>query len=233
MGKRGWPSIVLGLGVGLVATGASPPETGSWTRTPVWGTRTAQAQAQVAFPPFGLSIAVAEADGAPVRDEAWIAAQVAEANRLFSPFGVTFDRVELRSLEPRFAALETKEDRDALADHRKPRVINVFVVRSLRDVDDPALLRMGVHWRKLTDLGQNYVIVAASARETTLAHELGHYFGNPHNDVLNNLMSYRRDDGEVFLDAAQGTVIRRHAQSFIATQKLWSAEKVRAEMATP
>jgi hypothetical protein len=183
------------------------------------------------LPVLPLSIAVADHEGAPVRDKAWVEAQVGVANQLFGVHGVTFDLVESRSLEPRFAALETKADRDALAAHRQPRVINVFVVRSLRDVDDPELLRMGVHWRKLTDLSQNYIIVAASARESTLAHELGHYFGNAHNAVQNNLMSYLRDGGEVFLDATQGATIRQHAHAFLATQKLWPAEKVRAELA--
>lgn len=186
---------------------------------------------QPPIPALPLSIAVAERDGAPVRDGAWVDAQVAVANDLFGAFGVTFEPIEKRSLEPRFAALETKADRDALAAHRAARVINVFIVHSLRDVDDPSLLRMGVHWRKLADLSQNYVIVAASARETTLAHELGHYFGNAHNDVLNNLMSYRRDGGDVFLDATQGAVIRQHAQGFLASQKLWPAERVRRELA--
>ena len=36
---------------------------------------------------------------------------------------------------------------------------------------------------------------------TTLAHELGHFLGNGHAYVKNNLMSYERDGGEVFLDA--------------------------------
>jgi hypothetical protein len=190
--------------------------------------RSAEAGDPVPFPALPLSIAVADVDGAPVQDDTWLAGQVASSNRLFGAWGVTFDTVEVRSLEPRFTKLETRADRDALAELRKPHVINVFVVQTLRDVDDPSRYRMGVHWRKLTDLTQNYVIVAASALPTTLAHELGHYFGNGHQTVVNNLMSYRRDDGEVFLDAAQGAIIRQRAQTFLATQKLWPAEQVRS-----
>jgi hypothetical protein len=39
---------------------------------------------------FGVAVHVAEPEGAPVRDDAWIGAQLAEAERLFGPVGVHF-----------------------------------------------------------------------------------------------------------------------------------------------
>jgi hypothetical protein len=153
---------------------------------------------------FGLSVAVAEEDRAEVQPEAWIAAQIASAEKLFAPIGVLFRWTMRKSLQR--AHLETRADRDALAAELEPRVINVFVVDSLRDVDEPDRYRMGVCWRRGD--GKPYVIVAANARPTVLAHELGHFFGNGHSTVPNNVMSYVRTDGEVFFDAKQIGIIR-------------------------
>ena len=166
-------------------------------------------------PPLPVDVAVAALDpepGAapgsaptPVRDRAWIEAQLAEAGRLFVPHGVSFVLAGVRALPGRHARLETRDDRDALSAELRRGVINVFVVASLRDVDDPALLRMGVHWRYRRDPTRRYVIVAASAGRSTLAHELGHYLGNAHTSVVDNLMSYQRSDGgTVFVDDTQG-----------------------------
>jgi hypothetical protein len=116
--------------------------------------------------------------------------------------------------------LETRADRDALADAMQPGVANVFVVASLRDVDTPALMRMGVCWRKLSNLAKRYVIVASSAMPTTLAHELGHFLGNGHAYVKNNLMSYERDGGKVFLDVAQARRSRTTAARLLSAREL-------------
>jgi hypothetical protein len=166
-------------------------------------------------PPLPVDVAVAAFDPAagappgsaptPVRDRAWIEAQLAEAARLFGPHGVSFVLAGVRGLPGRHARLETRDDRDALSAELRRGVIQVFVVASLRDVDDPSLLRMGVHWRYRREPARRYVIVAASAGRSTLAHELGHYLGNPHTSVVDNLMSYQRSDGgTVFLDDKQG-----------------------------
>jgi hypothetical protein len=53
------------------------------------------------------------------------------------------------------------------------------------------------------------VILSATARPTVLAHELGHFFGNGHSTVPNNVMSYIRTDAEVFFDNKQIGVIKR------------------------
>ena len=172
------------------------------------------------LPTVPLSIAVArdvtDAGVAPVQNDAWIAAQLAEVERLFTPFGLSFASVESRAIAPAQAHAETRRDRDAFTAALHPGVVNVFVVASLRDVDDPSRMRMGVCWSPRGDGagGARYVIVSSIARPSVLAHELGHYFGNPHSKVPNNVMSYDRTAGVApFFDAAQGKVLRRTART--------------------
>lgn len=172
------------------------------------------------LPTLALSIAVAAEGGSPVQDDAWIDAQVAEAERLFGPFGVHFRKTVQRPLPSLFARLETRKDRDALDAERTRGVVNVFVVAALRDVDDWRLYRMGVHWRNGATPAHRYVIVTADALSTTLAHELGHYGGLGHSAVANNLMSYRRDGEHVFLHPAQGATARTFARFAFASGEL-------------
>lgn len=182
-----------------------------------WPSLAKKAKTPDPLPVFPLSIAIAtdgEA-GRPVRDEAWIDAQIAEAERLFSVCGVHLKKAATRALDARFAHLETRGDRDALLAETEKGKINVMVVASLRDVDDPSLYRMGVHWRPQSNLRKQYIIVAASALPSTLAHELGHYFGNAHTTVPNNVMSYNRTGTTVFFDAAQYTKIATFARLYL------------------
>jgi hypothetical protein len=171
-------------------------------------------------PPLPLSIAVAAADGKVAQTQVWIDAQIAEAQRLYNPIGVSFRKAAMRRLPPRFASLETRADRDALATQLEPGVINVFVVASLRDVDDPKLYRMGVHWAPNGDLKRQYVIVAGSARKTTMAHEIGHFFTLQHTQVKDNLMSYTRTGAEVFLSAVQKSAVITSVKSHVARKML-------------
>ena len=184
----------------------------------------ADAKAKPTIPTLPLAIAVALEEGlagqVPVRDEAWIDAQFQAATRLFGAEGVHFQRVERAPLDPRFARLETRDDRDALAAETQKAVVNVFVVASLRDVDDPALHRGGVHWRARQSPARHYIIVAASAGPSTLAHELGHFFGNGHSTVTDNVMSYKRTGENVFFDAAQVTRIRASTLGYLARKEL-------------
>ena len=124
---------------------------------------------------------------------AWLTERIEAANRIFRPLDVCFEARAPRALPDRHARLMTRADRDALTDLMVPDAINVFVVRRLRDVDDPSLDRMGVHWHGKK--GARYVILEYDAMRTSLAHELGHYFGNPaHTTIRNNVMSYDRPD---------------------------------------
>ncbi len=176
--------------------------------------------------PFRVLIAswFARANGpaSPSVDGAFVDAQIAQAKALFAPHGIAFEEGPgaRAALDTRHGRLDTRADRDALAAHLAAGAITIFFVGSLRDVDAPDGFRMGVTWRKLTDLSKKYVIVAADAGPTTLAHELGHYLGNGHSGVRNNLMSYLRDGGEVSLDASQGRISRRTARTSIARREL-------------
>ncbi|KYF86077.1 hypothetical protein BE20_30150 [Sorangium cellulosum] len=183
------------------------------------GLARAAGRAPAPLPAFPLSIAVAEeAAGQPVRDDAWIDAQIAEAVRLFEPAGVALRKVGSRALAPRFSRLETRADRDALAAAIEARRINVMVVASLRDVDDPRRFRMGVHWRNRATPERRCVIVAANARPTVLAHELGHFFGLGHSGVDDNVMSYTRTGAPVSFDPAQIEKIRSAARGYAASK---------------
>jgi hypothetical protein len=174
------------------------------------------AHAQPRFPPFPIALAVVTEAGVPVVDDAWIDAELAQANTIFAPSGVSFVIRSRRALDPRFAAIETRSDRNALGAELSPTVVNVFVVRSLRDVDDPTQMRRGVHWRPLAIPGAHFVIVSSIAAPDVLAHELGHFFGNPHSSTPNDVMSYDRDGiTPPFFEPEEIVRIRRHARRFL------------------
>jgi hypothetical protein len=172
-------------------------------------TRSARADAPTApLRPVPVSFAVALEDGEPVRDGAWIDEQLAAMEALYAPLGLSPAKVSVRTMASRFLHLETRADRDALAAELRPGVANVFVVGTLRDVDEPARMRRGVHWRNRENASRRYVIVSSEAMPTVLAHEMGHYFGLGHSSVRDNLMSYERSGGSVFFDPAQSRIIQ-------------------------
>lgn len=177
--------------------------------------RSAATQERALVFPLRVHVApgASESEAPAVSDE-WLREQVATANQLFGPHGVGFRVEEQYRLPERHAMLETRSDRHALGALVDSSRIDVFIVRSLRDVDDPSLMRRGVHWRPAGYPGAHFVIVSAIASPTVLAHELGHYFGNPHSMTPGNIMSYERGDGPPFFDAAQGVRIRRFARNF-------------------
>jgi hypothetical protein len=180
----------------------------------------AKTPAPAPIPRLPLSIAVAAEEGKPVQDDAWVDAQVAEAERLFGPLGVHLAIGERRAAGAKFAHLETRQDRDAWAAELHPGVVNVLVVGSLRDVDEPERMRMGVHWRPESAKQKHWVVVSASAMPSTLAHELGHFFGNPHSPVTNNVMSYSRTGEDVFFDERQASKIRSMARLYVRIKEL-------------
>jgi NAD(P)-dependent dehydrogenase (short-subunit alcohol dehydrogenase family) len=191
----------------------------------------ARASAGEAVGTFPLAFAVAEENGQRVVDNAWLAAQLAEVERLYGPIGVHVHDVGARALGLPLAQLETRTDRDSLARALLRNVINVFVVASLRDVDDTSLMRRGVHWRHSHQPSQRYIILSAIAGKTVLAHELGHYFGNGHSPVVDNLMSYERTGGEVFLDANQARTIRAAAQLVLRSGEVTAVNETPAREA--
>lgn len=172
-------------------------------------------------PPLPIAFTVAVEEGTEAATDAWLTEQVTQANAIFTASDTAFVEREHRTMGAEHAHMENRSDRHALADLLVARSINVFVVASLRDVDDPSLMRRGVHWRSANHPGTHYVILSAISGPTVLAHELGHFFGNPHSATPNNIMSYARD-GEVlpFFDSEQLRRIRRFRRRFLANEEL-------------
>lgn len=168
---------------------------------------------------FPIAITVALEDGKPTRDAAWITAQIDTANALYAPLGVTFRQTTQKEMPARHAAQHTREDRDALSPLATPNAIDVFVVTSLEDVDEPGRVRRGVAWTSRTDK-KRYIILSSIAPTGVLAHELGHFFGNGHSDVPDNLMSYTRTGAPVFLDDAQCRRTQDFARQFLSSGRL-------------
>lgn len=171
-------------------------------------------------PTLPVSIAVVVANGKAAQSQAWIDAQLAEAQRIYNGFGIYFRKAEVRRLPPQFDELKNRKDRDALATQLKKGVINVFIVSTLIDVDNPTQERMGVHWAPNGDLKKQYCIVAAGARKTTMAHEIGHFFTLQHTQVPDNLMSYIRTGADVVMNSQQKQKVIASAKTYVARKEL-------------
>jgi hypothetical protein len=186
------------------------------------------ARAASPTPTFALSITVVEESGKPVRPEAWVDDQIANARRLYDPLGVQLRWTIAAPLDVRFANLVTRNDRDDVGEASfVDGTINVAVVASLGDVDEPGRLRMGVCWQSRVDAKKRFIVLASTARPTVLAHELGHFFGNGHSTVVDNVMSYTRSDADVFFDAAQIAIVKRTASSYLTRGVLTPAPPAR------
>ena len=169
---------------------------------------------------FPIAVTVAVENGAPAADDAWIAAQIADANDLiYGPIGIRFRWTLRKEIPAAHAQLHSRADRDALAAFVEKNVIDVFVVAALEDVDEPGRYRKGVAWTSKPN-GKRFLILSAIAPRTVLAHELGHFFGNGHNDVPDNLMSYVRTGAAVTLDDAQIERTHLFAVRFVASGRL-------------
>ncbi len=180
-------------------------------------TRAAEESTIATFP---VVFAVTQNEGDPVREDAWLDEQLAFAESLFAPHGVHFKKASRRLVGSLHSELETRADRDSLFSLTRAGVINVFVVSSLKDVDEKDRYRSGVHWRPSQQPTSRFVILAANARPSVLAHELGHYFGNAHSPVADNIMSYTRKGGTLFLDDAQVAKIRATARRCLQEREL-------------
>ena len=169
----------------------------------------------------GLSIAIAHDDkGSRIADDAWLNEQIAQVNHFFAPLGTSFRWTKTKELAEPHGEMHTRADRNALTPLTEPTgVVDVFVVRSLDDVDEPGTVRRGVCWTGLG--GKRFIILSRIAPPQVLAHALGHFFGNPqHSAVPDNLMSYTRAGGTVFLDPFQIAKIKDFSARFIATGRL-------------
>ncbi len=157
---------------------------------------------------------MASEGGRDVAPREFVETQLRRANEIFAPYGVAFElRALVRTSSP--PRMESRADRSALARHEMAGVIDCFVVASLRDVDEPGRMRQGVHWHSETRPGAHYLILSAISGPDVLAHELGHYLGNPrHSDTPGNLMSYQRGAVLPFLDEVQQRRMRRAIRAY-------------------
>lgn len=138
---------------------------------------------------FGLQLHVAADDKGDVVSADWIAEQVANANRHFERLDVGFQIAGVDALPASAVHIETRADRDALAtDRLGGKLIHVFLVGQLDDVDEAGRIAYGVTWHTRHD-DRKYVIVSAQALPRTLAHELGHFFGLPHSSYAVSIMN--------------------------------------------
>lgn len=169
---------------------------------------------------FGLSIALVREDDVT---DAWLKAQIDHANTLYALADVRFRWTRDKILEPQHGVMHTRADRDALSALteavRGGGFVDVFVVDELEDVDEPGRLRRGVVWTHRPD-GKRYVILARTAAVGVLAHELGHFFGNPHVAAPDNLMSYTRTGADLFLDDSQIAKTKAFAKGFLTSGRL-------------
>lgn len=164
---------------------------------------------------FGLNIAIARENGARIVDDAWVRAQIDEANGFYVPLGYRVRWTHEDDLPEPHGEMHTRADRDALHWRTVRTVINVFIVRELEDVDEPGPMRMGVCWTVVKEQ-KTFLVVSRTAKPTVLAHELGHFFGNHvHSTVKNNLMSYDRDGANVLLDAQQQAIVKATAKGLL------------------
>jgi hypothetical protein len=180
----------------------------------------ARASAEARGVELPVVVHMAHEGGEAVADRDFLEGQFARANEIFSPYGVRFVMRELVE-GPLPARMESRDDRSGLGAHVQRGVINCFVVASLRDVDEPERMRRGVHWHSQSHAGAHYVILSAISEPEVLAHELGHYLGNPrHSDTPGNLMSYQRTDALPFLDAAQQRRVKLAIRRYVRAGEL-------------
>jgi len=160
-------------------------------------------------PIFPVSISVTSDEQGAVVDRAWIDAEMAAAERIYAPLGFHVRIHDVHSIGTELARIEDPRMRDKFVPLVTAHELNVFIVRSLRDNEQVGVYRGGVTWDSHTTPSKRYVILASTAFGSTLAHEMGHFFGlQPHSTVHNNLMSYDREDALVFLDASQQSIVK-------------------------
>lgn len=154
-------------------------------------------------------------------DAGFWAEELRQADLLFAPANVRFVQSgEVRTGDA-IGPIDDRNARDRLAAlvertrAGEPSQIHVFVTDRLADVDAPGE-RGGVHWRFRRRRSTHYILLSSHTWPTTLAHELGHYFGNPHSRTPNNIMSYARDGTTPpFFDAQQIQRIRAFRTRFV------------------
>ena len=163
---------------------------------------------------------VVERDGEAVAPPSFILAQLEAANEIYVPLGIELVEQQHVPLAAAHAELVTRADRDALGPHVRSGAIHCFIVAKLMDVDEPGRERRGVHWHPPRPQ-LSFVIVSKISKPYVLAHELGHFFGNPkHSDVAGNLMSYSWTVQPPVLDAGQIERVKKTLATMLKSGRL-------------
>ena len=203
------------LGMSLLLVAAAPDALGA---QPAASDAPRTQPARVVLP---LVVHTVHVDDKPIAPPDFIALRVARANEIFAPYGVAFEIIKSLPLPAAHAQMKDRPDRDALAQYTARGAIDLFVVEELADVDEPGRMRRGVHWHARTRPGAHFVILSLLGGESVLAHELGHYLGNPeHSETPGNLMSYQHTEVLPFLDPAQQTKLQRALRNYRKTREL-------------
>src|SRR5579863_7398828 len=112
---------------------------------------------------LALAVHIAADDHGLIVTPDWIATQIATANHHFARLDVGFQLASVDLLPASAAHVETRRDRDDLAEGRLDgAVIHVFFVGTLDDVDVDGAFAGGVTWHQRKD-DRKYLIVSSRA----------------------------------------------------------------------
>lgn len=113
--------------------------------------------------------------------------------------------------------VKTKQDRQLLGGRvLRDGTLHVFFADTVSLKPGDGL--NGVHTRA-GEGHRDFIILAKSARKTTLAHEVGHALGLDHMDTDDNVMSTGRDESKARFNSEQGKKMRAKARKFV--QRDW------------
>jgi len=162
-----------------------------------------------------------------------------KASELMADAGVTFRAASLKTETMDSAIVPSVAVRNQLVSRAKfDGTIHLYVARKVSDIDKEGGWIAGVHWRywgsKKSMKGQHCVILSASACGVeTLAHEFGHFFGEPHTKAPDNIMcSPGRRAGATF-SAAQITRIKADLAARLRSGELRSSPAEKTDPTQP
>ncbi len=153
------------------------------------------AEAKVPQEVIKLQFHVALKDETMIEGKEALLERVALANKIYGNTRLCFEIGEVLPLPTEMLDLISRNDRNSLAENvpSPGKMIQVFLVRSARDVDKPDGWIAGVHWQyggkqKMQEKRRFIILSSMHSNGETLAHELGHWFGLQHQKEVSNLM---------------------------------------------